>query len=426
MGLSITTHLLLGLCPLQGMVPATEAETAQEPTQEPLEPDPAPRYLRLVETEGRLALELAVRSFRPADAGGNPTGAWIHLVSAMHVADRPFYETVQAFLDGRDVVLYERVEPAPRDPERLAALKPAARGRVAATERRMADLAARVARFERERGRLPAGLEELSGAMPAERFAARCRDAWGETIAYTAGEPFVLTSLGADGAAGGTGEDADLILDELPPLALAALTEERGMQGTLADALGLVFQLDGIDYTGTRWRNSDMSLEALQAELAAADIGVETFFSSMAGSSLTAKLAGGLLKLIGSTRSGSGMLKIAGLEVLSRADEVLAALPPEMAGLFEVLIERRNAVVVRDLRALLTSEPDVRTVAVFYGAAHMRDLEERLRKELGVMLVREHWVPAVQIRLADTGLSAADIRMLRGTIRTSLERTLRR
>ncbi len=46
--------------------------------------------------------------------------------------------------------------------------------------------------------------------------------------------------------------------------------------------------LDGIDYTGTRWRNSDMSLEALQAELAAADIGVETFFSSMAGSSLTA------------------------------------------------------------------------------------------------------------------------------------------
>ena len=65
---------------------------------------------------------------------------------------------------------------------------------------------------------------------------------------------------------------------------------------------------------------------------------------------------------------------------------------------FEVLLERRNDVVLEDLELLLIGEPDVGRIAVFYGAAHMADLEARLTKELGLEAVVTSWLAGVDLR----------------------------
>ena len=60
--------------------------------------------------------------------------------------------------------------------------------------------------------------------------------------------------------------------------------------------------------------------------------------ATIGGSSLIARFAGGMLKFVSATREGRGMLKILGVEVLARADQLLNKPPPGFEGLFEILI----------------------------------------------------------------------------------------
>ncbi len=136
-------------------------------------------------------------------------------------------------------------------------------------------------------------------------------------------------------------------------------------------------------------------------------------------------LASGLLKFVGGTRSGRGMLKLVGIEALSRADELMASPPPGFEGLFEVLLERRNDVVLDDLSTLLDEEPGVESVAIFYGAGHMADLGARLVADLGLTPLDDSWLPAVELSFEDTGLPSTQIRLMRRTIDKAIERQLK-
>lgn len=89
----------------------------------------------------------------------------------------------------------------------------------------MEGVAAALALYVGDVGRLPAGNEGLRALMeppasaptwagPYLRSADRILDPWGRPIQLVApasdGRPFVLRSLGADGAPGGKGADADI------------------------------------------------------------------------------------------------------------------------------------------------------------------------------------------------------------------------
>ena len=80
--------------------------------------------------------------------------------------------------------------------------------------------------------------------------------------------------------------------------------------------------------------------------------------------------------------------------------------------------------VLNDLSAVLSDEPEVRRVAVLYGAGHMTALEGLLVEELGLELEEERWFTAVDLRFADTGLPASMIHMLRSTLKQQLDRQL--
>jgi hypothetical protein len=396
---------------------AQEASPAPEPSA--LEPGP---YVRLVEENaGRaLRLELCVRVLEPA--GGE--GPRIFLASVVHIGEPAYYHALQTLLDARDVVLFEQVggvhgaDPGPLPPGELA--------RVRATERRLRMLAVAVQRFRASENRLPGDLDRVATTRQLEL--AR-RDAWDGRVALVPTEDgFELLSLGADGAPGGEGAAADLRLSDQPPLDPREVGEETGLQRTLANALGLVFQLDAVDYGGERWRNSDMSLEQLQDSVRAAGAGSDAsaLFGALDGSSALARIGGFLIGLLGSSKQGSATLKLLGIEILARAEDLLAAAPRELSALMEVLIEQRNAVGLSDLAAVIEEEPDVRSIAVFYGAAHMADLEREIVAELDYDIGVDAWLAAVRVDTADLGLPSEQVRFLRRTIQRTLDRELGR
>ena len=80
--------------------------------------------------------------------------------------------------------------------------------------------------------------------------------------------------------------------------------------------------------------------------------------------------------------------------------------------------------MLEDLAALIEREPEVRTVAIFYGAGHMLDLEQRLTAELGYRYDGEAWVTALTVDVASTGLSVRRVNTLRGLIRRTIDSEL--
>jgi hypothetical protein len=86
----------------------------------------------------------------------------------------------------------------------------------------------------------------------------------------------------------------------------------------------------------------------------------------------------------------------------------------EAATLAAILYDR-NAVALEDLHQTLRESPDLRSVGVFYGAAHMPDMARRLL-ERGFQRGRHLWFPAITVDLGRAGLDEADVKRLRASV----------
>jgi hypothetical protein len=413
------------------------------PTLAPAGPADSP-YIRVVEVEDRaLRLDIAIRTLVADD----PALPLLHLVGAIHIADAPYYAHLQSFLDIHDVVLYEGVGGGHETQE--VPLSDHAE-QVRTTAQRLTFLAMLGEAMAVEGLPRPANAEDLAGAFggslrPLVRAAAT--DAWGRPVEITA-DPFDVRSLGADGLPGGEDHDADLSGVALlaNPKAIDPDPRAGGLQRDLADALGLTFQLDGIDYSNAHWRNSDLDLfqirEALGGEPAERGTGgapadaedapddprveaAEALFETLSGESFLAKASGVLLRIVGATPQGRALVKVMLTETLTQADALLGAQQGMMGDLMKVIIDDRNEAVVRDLRALVEDEPDVRTVAIFYGAGHFTDLEARIAERLGYTHQTTIWVPAITVDLQAAGLTSRQLNAYRAMMRRMIETQLK-
>lgn len=402
----------------------------------------AAKYMRVRDDAGGLAstLELSVRTLtRP----GSPL---VHLVGAVHVADQSFYDDVQAFLDAQDLVLYEGVggerpfTGGDADDDEINIERTEARLRAAA----MLLIAAR-----RESGSYPQTLDALAEKLPGIHPSVVERaivDAWGTPITASIGEHgFRLISLGADRQPGGEGAAADLTVAVAPERVSVRpdLPRLPGIQQQLADALGLEFQLRGIDYDRRHWRNSDMSIEQLRSVLTgggqagaeanednagdapAADqrtaAAANQLFRALSGESIMSRMAGVLLRFVGMNEGMRATAKLAMLEMVARADEILEAQLGQAGRLLEVLIVDRNTVVLDDLRRLMDEQSGVESVAVFYGAGHFPDLERRMVEELGFEVAGEFWLPAITVRLDEAGIDPEQAGAMRAMVSRMLD-----
>ena len=390
-------------------------------------------FIRVLDDDdsGRVSLQIAARTFRRG-----PAEPSITLVGAAHIGEPAYYDALQALLDAHDLVLFEGVGPVWA---RLGQDATPA-DRINATRERLRTLAIAV-ESRRRRGDGPDTLDALPTGKGYEDRLLRTasRDAWGHPIRYTpTPNGFDLTSLGADGVPGGVGADADISLEDLPPLQDAELDTKKGIQSMLAHATGLVFQLDAIDYDKPGWRNSDTTAEALAYAMAGHDpaearpgngsprVGGagEPLFDLMRGEGLLGRFAGGMLKLIGSSPRSRAMLRLMLIETLSHADELLGMDVEGLDNMMDVLLEQRNRVVLEDIRGVLDLRTDrPRSVAVFYGAGHLSGLEDNL-KDMGYRPESSIWYNAVTVDPIDTGLSPQQIRGIRNMVRGIFEAQL--
>lgn len=258
-------------------------------------------------------------------------------------------------------------------------------------------------------------------------------DAWGTAVLYARDTDggYSIRSLGADGKEGGEGANADLIVTGKDGVAALASSKDDGLQAQLAKALNLDFQLEAMDYGRPHYRCSDMTMDQMNRAMKERGVDFMEFGGTLAGTSLPARMVNLLLqaiRLFDAMADGmmSDMVKVVMIEVLGNESITEGALNQQFGrGFGEVIVGERNQVVMDDLAELLKNEPDVRSVAIFYGAAHMKDFEERLAKQLGYAPTTVEWISAIEVDLANSAVDPAQLASIRRMMKSQLRNMTR-
>jgi|GEM_PF-679757 len=375
-------------------------------------------------------LEIASRRYR------KPGGAVdVSLVGVVHLATPEYYRAVQSHLDEHALVLYESVIP------RGAVLDAAANGAdpVRATRdsmlflrRVMLDVRELDATADGGAGSTPSTPSINDALAKAHRVDSRFEpwarqasaDAWGRPIELEAhaGGAFLLISRGADGEQGGEALDADIRL-RTPKDRRSSADPGAALQPQLASLLGLSFQLDAVDYHRANWVVADMGERQLIAELEERGIDGGPLMQALSGSNMTAGLANAAVALIRIADGFTGgrvraFVKFVLIETLSMVDEktISRGMP---GGFAEVILHRRNDVAYDALRERLAAPEPPTSIAVFYGAAHMPELERWLIDE-GWIRTDEQWFEAIAVNPKAVGLDPAMVSQLRAALRETL------
>ena len=212
----------------------------------------------------------------------------------------------------------------------------------------------------------------------------------------------------------------------------AGVEAPPSLQGDLADALGLVFQLKAIDYKRPHFRNSDVSMAALQQLMAQAEAEssdgkqaskeLNQLISLMQGDSAWSGLVDGLMQQLKRAPEIKNATKLMFIEMLGNIKGDLGAdqMPPEMQKLMELLIDHRNMIVLEDIQRALRKAKPPKTIGVFYGAAHMHDLEERV-SVLGYRVEENRWLGAIRLNLQEAGIRKEDVLMIRRFVKMQMD-----
>ena len=170
----------------------------------------------------------------------------------------------------------------------------------------------------------------------------------------------------------------------------------RGMMTGLSSYFKFQYQTEGIDYKTANFVHADVSLDEFQEMQEAKG---ESFFT-LFQKAMRAQLAVGtdknaepkgsqlLLALLGD----SSGLKVAMARTLASADTLLEAIDGEDDG--TVILSGRNKVALRVLDKQIAAGK--KNIGIFYGAAHLPDMEARLVK-MGFERTGEKWITAWDI-----------------------------
>ncbi len=399
---------------------ATEAQTPERKT-----------YERIVDDKetGKLILQFPVRRFERKDR----SGPVVTTHAMIHIADRSFYERHQVLLDPLDVVLFEVVLPAGTGrPEYSLQDTNSAQWKIDTTKMRLHSLAMHARGYAVENGKLPTKFDDILKQYDDLRpFADRLsKDAWGNEFEFSViereqtededseaspkrgpNEILEIISLGADEAEGGVGEDADIRLSEQPPMIMG--NSDPNSMPRIAEYLGLIFQGRVEKHNKANWRSSDLSDDQVNERFAAEGMPEEQ--KKNADPWMPARV----LETISELSQTIPGLKNAGKAFFI---DILGASPIQLQEssndpFAKVIIKDRNQVVISDLRAILEKEPEVKSIGIIYGAAHMPDIESQLI-EMGYEETRTDWLDAITTALPEDLAERKQLEISRSTVRT--------
>ena len=248
---------------------------------------------------------------------------------------------------------------------------------------------------------------------------------------------------------------ADLVLfegvgfgDKVPKKNEGRSNAVSEMQLSLARSMGLVFQLEAIRYDRAHFRNSDLSTEAFMTRLKGGPLKAgrsgkngsegksekgdqrsKELMEALSGNSFVLNFLGKALSFFGKDPKFRALMKLAIVETLGAIEGDVTRLAessgPDMEKFMKVLLEDRNTIVFRDLRKVLKGKNPPKEIVVFYGAAHMPDLEKRLVEKLGFQPKRDDWLVAFGVNPKEAGLSAFQVGLVRKMIRMQIQKVIR-
>jgi hypothetical protein len=194
--------------------------------------------------------------------------------------------------------------------------------------------------------------------------------------------------------------------------------------------------LDAIDYERANFLNSDLSIDQIQRIMAGgqplaapgrgggSSSSFDTLLQIMDGSSFLGSLFKIGLQFIAASPQLQAMAKLTFIEAVGRLKGDLSdvqGLPPEWKQLIQVLIQARNQNLMDDLKVELKKVPSSGSIAVFYGAGHMDDLEKRITGDLHYRPSEETWLAAFSVNMRKSGISPGEAQIMRNLIKSQLE-----
>ena len=191
---------------------------------------------------------------------------------------------------------------------------------------------------------------------------------------------------------------ADLSVVDWQRQAAEKTSSISGFQQEIASWFGFVFQLAALDYDRSHFVHADMTTEAFR------EAGGDELLGEVDPGGAAGELPEGVVGTLGAIRAfGRSALSQPGplrsiarkmiAETMGTTD--IGATLDMYPGLQELLLDKRNAVVME--RRVEVLEQAEGPIAVFYGAAHMADLERRLQ-DLGYARTGGRWLRAWALR----------------------------
>lgn len=181
------------------------------------------------------------------------------------------------------------------------------------------------------------------------------------------------------------------------PTKLDTQKQSNSIYKAFSDTLGLDFQLAKIDYKKPSFRRSDLSWEEMEELEKKQPKGTGMNLASLGGmldpESPTGKSLVSLMAMIKEDPGACEGLRVGMIEALSNPAAIDQALSPTLGSL---IIHARNDRVMADLKAEVAKPGAAKTIAVFYGAGHMADLEKKLTTDMGYVGGEEKWFSAME------------------------------
>ncbi|MFZ4763427.1 MAG: hypothetical protein ACOYMN_00635 [Roseimicrobium sp.] len=279
-------------------------------------PAPTGDFVRFREDAKGAQLQTAIGTYR------HGTGAVVELIGAIHIADKSYYETLNRRFTRCEALLYEMVGEPIEAAEPEVMRRPSAR---------------------------------LKSADPTERD---------ETM-----EQQIIHDYP----------------DSARPLALEATAEVAArtrmswmhpLYDTLKSSLALTSQLEGIDYTKRNFCHADMTAREFAAKQEErGETFLQLWWRSMQAQPVAAPESPGLLKLLEvlcRPDSPTELKRLLG-PMFDQIEKVMAGLETEQGS---VIVVERNKVALHVLEKQLAKGR--KRLGIFYGAAHLPDMEKRL------------------------------------------------
>ncbi|MFN9718845.1 MAG: hypothetical protein ACK58L_09145 [Planctomycetota bacterium] len=178
------------------------------------------------------------------------------------------------------------------------------------------------------------------------------------------------------------------------------------LQLGMKDALGMEFQLAGIDYTPDNFVHADMTAEEFESSMSRRGESFSKMFLNEMGKSMATQQQQNpvamnldlMLSALSSDRAYR-IRRIAAAQ-LAKADEGQTFAGPDGTS---TIITERNKTCLDVMRRELKNH---KKVGIFYGAGHFNDMEKRMVGEHGFRRTGEDWIVAWHLRKPDSSEKA--------------------